>query len=127
MEENNTKKVKSLEELQEELVKKLDKELYDYKQSLLEKEPQDIVDSAYEIVCKQEIADYLIYDKYHTRPEFDALLDSNNILGQAYSEWLSFDGNLREMLEYSTDETVDKIVEEKKNEKQLPNKNKNVR
>ena len=124
MEDN---KIKSLEELQEELVEKLNKELYDYRQSLLERTPQEVIDSAYELVCRQEISDYLVYDRYHTRPEFEALLESEDILKMAYQDWLSFDGNLREMLEYSTDETIEDIMKERNKDKEKDNKNKNVR
>lgn|SRR5574344_2051378 len=110
--------VKSLEELKEELKQKINQELYKFKEDLLQKKSKEVIESAYELVCKQEITDYLSYDKYYTRPELEALLNSKNILSQAFNEWLDDDGKLGEMLEYSTDDCIDLIVKDYKEEKQ---------
>jgi len=111
-------KVKSLEELKKELIQKINQELYDFKEDLLQKNSKEVIECAYELVCKQEISDYLSYDKYYTRPELEALLNSKNILSQAFNEWLDDDGKLGEMLEYSTDDCIDLIVNDYKEEKQ---------
>ncbi len=125
MEENN--EIKSVEELKDELVHKLDKEMYEYKQELLQLSPEEIIENSYKLTVKQEILEYLTYDKYFTRPELESLLASENILEQGYDEWLDFDGNLRESLEYPTDNLVDTITEEKNKEKSLNDKNKDAR
>ena len=112
MEENKTKTIRSLKEMENDLSKKLNQELYDFKEELLQTEPKNILDNAYKVVVMQEIMDYLLYDRTYTRTELNALLDGENILQEAYDEWLSFDGNFREMLEYSTDNYVDMISDE---------------
>src|SRR5574344_750063 len=117
--------VKSLEELKIELIQKINQELYDFKEDLLQKNSKEVIECAYELVCKQEISDYLSYDKYYTRPELEALLNSKIILSQAFNEWLDSDGKLGEMLEYSTDDCIDLIVNDYKEEKQ--NKRKKVK
>jgi len=101
-----------------ELIQKINQELYDFKEDLLQKNSKEVIECAYELVCKQEISDYLSYDKYYTRPELEALLNSKIILSQAFNEWLDSDGKLGEMLEYSTDDCIDLIVNDYKEEKQ---------
>ena len=83
---------------------------------------KNILDNAYKVVVMQEIMDYLLYDRTYTRTELNALLDGENILQQSYDEWLSFDGNLREVIEYPI-EHLNEIIKEE-NEK---NPNNNVR
>jgi len=125
MEENN--EIETIESLKQELILKLNEEMSEYRQDLLQEDPKIIIESAYKITVKQEILDYLTYDKFYTTEELNALLNGKDILEQAYDEWISCDGNLREVLEYPTDETVDLIVKDYKEEKENSNKNKQVR
>ena len=86
MEENKTKTIRSLKEMENDLSKKLNQELYDFKEELLQTEPKNILDNAYKVVVMQEIMDYLLYDRTYTRTELNALLDGENILQEAYDE-----------------------------------------
>ena len=60
--------------------------------------------------------DYLIYNKELSKFELKTLLKREDILEECYDDWLSCDGNLREALEFSEDETIANIRdnEEKK-------------
>lgn len=84
--------------------------MFDYKQELLKQSPNEIIKNAYELICKQEISDYLCYDRNYTKEQLQALLETNNILGQGYDQWLEFDGGLKEALEWPTDDLVDEIT-----------------
>jgi len=105
-----TEEEKEFNQMRRNLGKKLDKEIYDYKQKLIKQKPEDIIKNAYELVCKQEISDYLSYDRNYTKEQLQALLDAKDILGQGYDQWLEFDGGLKEALEWPTDDLVDEIT-----------------
>lgn len=85
--------------------------------------PKEAVDNAYELVVKQEILDSFNYDMSYDKEKLQALLKQDNLLSQAYDEWLSTDGNLREALQYSVDNVVEMAVEDGK-ELKLSNKDK---
>lgn len=85
--------------------------------------PKEAVDNAYELVVKQEIIDSFNYDMSYDKEELQALLKQNNLLSQAYDEWLSADGNLRVALEYSIDNVIEMAVKDGQ-ELQLSNKDK---
>ena len=95
------------EELKNKLIQKLESELKDFKEYLKELSPKEIMDNSYKLTCITEIKDYLIYDKDYSKFELKTLLKSPNILEECYDDWLSCDGNLRETLEYSVDDTID--------------------
>ena len=105
-----TEEEKEFNQMRRNLGKKLDKEIYDYKQKLIKQKPEDIIKNAYELVCKQEISDYLSYDRNYTKEQLQALLNAKDILGQGYDQWLEFDGGLKEALEWPTDDLVDEIT-----------------
>ena len=105
-----TEEEKEFNQMRRNLSKKLDKEMFDYKQELLKQSPNEIIKNAYELICKQEISDYLCYDRNYTKEQLQALLETNNILGQGYDQWLEFDGGLKEALEWPTDDLVDEIT-----------------
>ena len=58
---------------------------------------------------KAEMKDYLIYNKELSKFELKTLLKREDILEECYDDWLSCDGNLREALEFSVDDTIDII------------------
>lgn len=97
------------EELKNKLIQKLESELKDFKEYLKELSPKEIMDNSYKLTCITEIKDYLIYDKDYSKFELKTLLKSPNILEECYDDWLSCDGNLREALEFSVDDTIDII------------------
>lgn len=97
------------EELKNKLIGKLEKELSEYKDSLMELSSKEIIDSSYKITCMETIHDYLVYDKDLSKFELKTLLKREHILEECYNDWLDNDGSLREALEFSIDDTIDII------------------
>ena len=120
LEENE---VKNTSKLKDELMKKLENEYSEFKEQFMSLSPKEAVDNAYELVVKQEILDSFNYDMSYDKEKLQALLKQDNLLSQAYDEWLSTDGNLREALQYSVDNVVEMAVEDGK-ELKLSNKDK---
>ena len=120
MEENE---VKNTSKLKDELMKKLENEYSEFKEQFMSLSPKEAVDNAYELVVKQEILDSFNYDMSYDKEKLQALLKQDNLLSQAYDEWRSTDGNLREALQYSVDNVVEMAVEDGK-ELKLSNKDK---
>lgn len=115
MEENE---VKETAKLKDELIKKLENEYSEYKELFMSLTPKEAVDRAYELVVKQEILDSFNYDMGYDKEELQALLKQDNLLSQAYDEWLSADGNLRVALEYSIDNVIEMAVKDSQEIKQ---------
>jgi len=120
MEENE---VKNISKLKEELLQKLENEYSEYKEQFMSLTPKEAVDNAYELVVKQEILDSFNYDMSYDKEELQVLLKQDNLLSQAYDEWLSADGNLRVALEYSIDNVIEMAVKDGQ-KLQLSNKDK---
>ena len=108
MEENE----EEMNSLKEELMRKLEQEMFEYKESLKEKAPDEIMQNAYELTIKQEIIDFYNYDLGYTKEDLETLIKEPNLLEQGYDEWLSFDGNLREVIEYPIEHLNEIIKEE---------------
>ena len=121
-----TEEEKEFNQMRRNLGKKLDKEIYDYKQKLIKQKPEDIIKNAYELVCKQEISDYLSYDRNYTKEQLQALLDAKDVLGQGYDQWLEFDGGLKEALEWPTDDLVDEITNHYREKNQTKDSSKKI-
>ena len=68
--------------------------------------------NAYELTIKQEIIDFYNYDLGYTKEDLETLIKEPNLLEQGYDEWLSFDGNLREVIEYPIEHLNEIIKEE---------------
>lgn len=100
------------EELKNKLIEKLEREINEFKDALRGLSADEIMDNSYKLTCITEIKDYLIYDKDYSRFELKTLLKNTNILEECYDDWLSCDGNLRETLEFSVDDTIDIIRED---------------
>lgn len=62
------------EELKNKLIGKLEKELAEFKDSLMELSSKEIIDSSYKITCMETIQDYLAYDKDYSKFELKTLL-----------------------------------------------------
>lgn len=115
MEENE---VKETSKLKDDLMKKLENEYNECKERFMSLTPKEAVDNAYELVVKQEILDSFNYDMGYDKEELQALLKQDDLLSQAYDEWLSADGNLRVALEYSIDNVIEMAVKDSKEIKQ---------
>ena len=101
----------------DELLKKLEQELKDYKAYIKEQGVDYAIDKAYELTVKQEIIDCIAYDSDLSNEQRKALLKTNNVLDDCYDEWLKTDGNLREHLNYSVDKSVENITDDYKKDK----------
>ena len=97
--------------MEEKLFKKLEEEMNDYKDYIKERGVEFAIDRAYELTSKQEIIDSLRYDNSLSKTQIKALLSRDNLLDELYDDWLSFDGNMREHINYSLDKSLNTITE----------------
>lgn len=95
--------------MEDKLYKKLEDELKEFKAEMKEKGVDYAIDRAYELVVKQEIIDTFA-DRDLDKNEIKALLKNKNVLDEIYDNWLNFDGNFREQLEYCVDDSISKIT-----------------
>lgn len=111
--------------LREELIAKLEKEQKEYLDGLKEKGVDEVIKNVYEISARQEIMDYLSYGNIAPK-DVKALLKTNHILARMYDEWLSFDGNFYEALEYPVEKEIERISDEfySKDDKEVEQENK---
>ena len=99
----------------EDVIEKAEKEFHDFIEDIRETdEIEQAINKAYEITIKQELLDLLEYDMVenglYNKSDIEKMLEIDNILDYLYNEWLDFDGNIRESLEYSFDLALDKII-----------------
>ena len=114
--------------LREELIAKLEKEQKEYLDGLKEKGVDEVIKNVYEISARQEIMDYLSYGNIAPK-DVKALLKTNHILARMYDEWLSFDGNFYEALEYPVEKEIERISDEfySKDDKEIKQENKSFK
>lgn len=103
--------------MEDQLYEKLENEMKEYKEKVKEKGLDYAMDKAYEMTVKQEIIDSIEYDHELSKTEIKALLSRDNLLNELYDDWISFDGNMREQINYSVDKSVDIIADEYKKDK----------
>ena len=103
--------------MEEKLYKKLEIELKYFKDKIKEKGIDYVIDRAYELTAKQEIIDSIMYDHQLSKTEIKALLSRDNVLDEMYDDCLSFDGNMREHINYSVDKSLGIITENYKKDK----------
>ena len=103
--------------MEEKLFKKLEQEMNNYKDYIKERGVEFAIDRAYELTSKQEIIDSLRYDNSLSKVQIKALLSRDNVLDELYDDWLSFDGNMREHINYSVDKSLNLITDEYKKDK----------
>lgn len=95
--------------LQGELAEKLEKEYENYKNNLLSKTKEEILENSYETTVKQEIMDILSYSNLDNL-EIKALLEDNDILTEFYQDWLDDDTPLYQSMEYCVQDSVDIVL-----------------
>lgn len=95
----------------QEIIEKLNKEFKDYIEDIRRKDDIEIaINSAYEIVVKQEILDlFECGEIWRDEEQRKSMLQEPNLLEYLYEEWLDFDGNMRESIYYSVASAIDKI------------------
>lgn len=103
--------------MEDKLYKKFEDELKDFKTEIKEKGVDYAIERAYELTTKQEIIDSIQFDRSLSKIEIKALLSRDNVLDELYSDWLSFDGNMREHINYSVDKSLNLITDEYKKDK----------
>lgn len=108
--------------MEDKLFKKLEQEMDNYKDYIKERGVEFAIDRAYELTSKQEIIDSLRYDNSLSKVQIKSLLSRDNLLDELYDDWLSFDGNMREHINYSVDKSINAITQ---NYSKNKNKNKN--
>ena len=85
---------------------KLNKELKQFKKNLKRKSKNEIMDTAYELTCKEEIKQELL-NLDDDKKEF-LYLQNENILNEFYSNWLKYDSPLSDSIRDSIDETINR-------------------
>lgn len=95
----------------QEIIEKLNKEFKDYIEDIRRKDDIEIaINSAYEIVVKQEILDlFECGEIWRDEEQRKSMLQEPNLLEYLYEEWLDFDGNMRESIYYSVTDAIDRI------------------
>lgn len=99
------------ESLREELVKKLKQEQEEYLNEVREEGVEYALEKAYEITTRQEIIDYLSYANVDLK-DMKALIKTECIIERIYDEWLGFDGNFYEILEYPIENEIKRISDD---------------
>ncbi len=90
----------------ENLENKLLEEYTSFIDELMNKSKEEILNSAYEIICKQEIKDTLCSSNLDEL-EIKALLEEDNILTEFYHDWLDCDIPLGNSMEYCIQDSID--------------------
>lgn len=103
-------------EYDEELEEKLEQEIKNLEQELLQLEPKTILDRAYEYVSKTHIKDEIL-DRNLDYEERNAIMKADNVLQRCFDTWQDEDSSLCYMYENSVDDTLDEIVEDYKENK----------
>ena len=83
--------------LNQKLGDKVQRELADFHENILSKSPQEIYDSAYQIILKNDIVECFSEAEYSPQAA-KALLKSPNLLQDIYEEWLAKDDSHMENL-----------------------------
>lgn len=103
------------------LENKLLQEYTNFINELMNKSKEEILNSAYEITCKQEIKDILCNSDLDDL-EIKALLEEENILTEFYHDWLDCDVPLSNSMEYCVQDSIDvslRCYNKNKNRKQI--------
>lgn len=98
------------DQLKDILMKKIDQELFNYKQNLIKNyTPEEIINEAYKINFKEQIRDSLDSSMLG-RNEIKVLLKTENVLDRLYDYWEISDGNIWELLEEKVNEKIENMV-----------------
>ena len=106
------------DQLKDMLMKKIDQELFVYKQNLIKNyTPEEIIDEAYKINFKEQIRD-IIDSSMLGRNEIKVLLKTENVLDKVYDYWENSDGNIWGLLEDKVNEKIENMTIEFQKRKQ---------
>lgn len=87
------------------LKEKVEREFNNFRNKLKIKSKEEIINSAYEIVSKEEIKNILEFIDLHPK-EKQALIKDNDLLNEFYHDWLDADSQFGEIMVDSMIETV---------------------
>ena len=104
-----------MEKLKDKVVQKINNEYNNFVKELKQCNPEEIIDRAYEHVCKQEML-YIYENMDLSYQECKALLRCPNVLDDCYDEWLKTDANFNELLRLAADNSLEHIVDDYKRE-----------
>ena len=99
--------------LNRKLSERIERELADFREGILGKEPQEIYDSAYQILIKSKIAECFSETDYFPQA-VKALMKSPNLLQDIYEECLERDDFHREDLRQIIKDFKDYMVKTEK-------------
>ena len=88
---------------------KLNNELKEFHENLLEKGNGEILNSAYEITVKEQIVDILKDMNLH-KLEKEVLFLRDDLLTELYQDWLHYDATLKEPITDSVDKSISTIL-----------------
>ena len=94
------------EKLKAKLIDKLELEYNNYVKRLKELSNIMIIENAYQLVTKREIADYIEHELNLSTREMQLFLKNDNVLNKVYNNWLKQDGNYSELLQFPVDITL---------------------
>ena len=95
--------------LDEGFYNKLENELKEFHENLLEKGNGEILNSAYEITVKEQIVDILKDMNLH-EVEKEVLFLRDDLLTELYQDWLHYDATLKEPITDSVDKSISTIL-----------------
>lgn len=102
----------SYEQLKDTLIKKIEQELFDYKQDLIKNNtPEKIVEQSYETMIKDYISDIISYKTFDIN-ELRALLKIDNILNKLYNKYINSECNLLDVLKDNVDDSIRNIAKD---------------
>ena len=98
------------DQLKDMLIKKIDQELFAYKQNLIKNyTPDEIIQKAYKINFKEQIRD-ILDSSILDRNEIKVLLKTENVLDKVYDYWENSDGNIWGLLEDKVNEKIENMT-----------------
>lgn len=95
----------------DKLYEKMKNELDNFKSELKAKPPDEIIQSAYELVTKEDILSLFEIEEDFDLQEYKALLKTKKPLEYLYQEWLSYDGSVMDAIRDSVNFAIEKQIE----------------
>lgn len=101
--------------IREDVYKKMEQEYKIFIEKVKLKTPEEIIRSSYEKVCKEEILSIFHPEcEYYDIDKIKCLNKCENPLEEIYQGWMDSDAGLYQVIEDSTYNTLDMLVEEQK-------------
>lgn len=95
----------------DKLYDKMKMELENFKSELRSKPPDEIIQSAYELVTKEDILTVFEIEENFELQDYKALLKTKKPLEYLYQEWLEYDGSSMDMIRDSVNLAIEKQIE----------------